>query len=195
MSDSSNNSLNENEVSVKTSKKKKPVKKVKTSKVSSNVNESSFNFEYLKKYGILVGCLIFIFLIACGVTFASRKSWNNGLSVQVAKILEASGEYKVCENVLINSGFSVSGGIYRVEKEGSANEYYAMILRVQTVYGPVPAVFLYEYGKDYSTFVGLPTIRGALQTQIIEVSRNSQIAYWENYIPNIILSSVVKEGE
>lgn len=182
--------------------KKKMEKESKEKKNSVSKEQTiSMSFEkmdltYLKKYGILVGVLTLLFLILVGVTLASRKAWIRGLSQNVDAVLnESYGEFSIENNIPVLSGFNVSGAIFKVSKASSASDYYAMILRVQTMYGPVPGVFLYEPGKTYSTFMGFTTINGNLEKQIYDVSKNSQISFWENKIPEIINASIKRDGE
>lgn len=186
--------MSSSKLSEKKLSKKKPVSKVVVENVVLSTDK--MDLTYLKKFGILVGVLTGIFIIIAGVTLASRRSWVKGLAINVDSVLNDSyGEFTVEENIPVLSGFNVSGAIYKVAKASSAYDYYAMILRVQTMYGPLPGVFLYEPGKDYSTFMGFTTVTGSVANQIYDVSKNSQIEFWEMKVPEIIDASLKKEGE
>ena len=80
---------------------------------------------------------------------------------------------------------TVSVSVYEAFSGNAENEMYALIVRVPTLYGPVPAVYIYS-NKNGAEFIGFSHIAGKTNFHIKENSENSQIEYWKNKIPAII---------
>ena len=64
---------------------------------------------------------------------------------------------------------------------------------MQTLYGPVPAVFLYN--KDGGAkLIGFAAISGRVKRLLQDDSSNPRISYWEAKIPEII-NDTLKDAE
>ena len=67
--------------------------------------------------------------------------------------------------------------------------YKAIILRIQTLYGPLPAVFIMDKEKNVQ-FVGFSSVHGIVAEQLINNSNSKRINYWKKKIPDILQDSL-----
>lgn len=139
----------------------------------------------LRDYGIFLGLLVFMFAVLFVLTIFSRKSWEDGLRSQVQNVLEREcpGEYFVEDFVSINSPLSTSAACYKVSSNNGANARYAVILRVATIYGPEPAVFLCN--DNSVAFIGFALSDLEVSKRIERAAEKSQLSYWSSELMRI----------
>ena len=143
----------------------------------------------LIKCGIFCGILAGFFAVLILFTLLGRNSWKNGLKKETAQVLEdnAIENIQLGNWIKIKTALTVSVSVYEAFSEDTENEMYAVIIRVPTLYGPVPAVYIYS-SKNGAKFVGFSHIAGKTNSRIKMNAENSQIEYWKNKIPAIINS-------
>ncbi|MBQ1832898.1 MAG: hypothetical protein II563_08485 [Treponema sp.] len=125
---------------------------------------------------VLLG-LLFLFV------FLSRQSWKDGISRQIENVLSKNGlEYEIAEADSIRSmagtnvvSFALSDGVN-----------HAAAVKMMTIYGPVPAVFIYNAENDRASFVDFAEPLSIAGDAVLDYAKNSQIPYWENRIPKIM---------
>lgn len=143
----------------------------------------------LIKCGIFCGILAGFFAVLVLFTLLGRNSWKNGLKKETSQVLKDNGieNIQLGNWVNIKTALTVSVSVYEAISENTENEMYAVIIRVPTLYGPVPAVYIYS-DKNGAQFIGFSHIAGKTNSHIKASSENSQIEYWKNKIP-VILNS------
>lgn len=146
----------------------------------------------LIKCGIFCGILAGFFAVLVLFTLLGRNSWKNGLKKETSQVLKDNGieNIQLGNWVKIKTALTVSVSVYEAiseNTENTENEMYAVIIRVPTLYGPVPAVYIYS-DKNGAQFIGFSHIAGKTNSHIKASSENSQIEYWKNKIP-VILNS------
>ncbi len=141
----------------------------------------------LVKCGIFCGILAGFFAVLVLFTLLGRNSWKNGLKKETAQVLKENGveNIELGNWVKIRSALTVSVSVYEAFGENSESEKYAVIVRVPTLYGPVPAVYVYS-APDSVEFIGFSHIAGKTNAHIKDNSINSQIEYWKNRIPAVV---------
>ncbi len=146
----------------------------------------------LKDYCIFIGFIVFFFCILLLLSLFSYKKWSNGLKNHVEEVLgrTSPGSYIVGDNIKIHSLFSVSAACYKVlpareENNIKVGNVYAVIMRVTTIYGPLPAVFIYD-DVNGTSFKGFSCLDEELEKHFEETLRNSQLQYWEKQIPKML---------
>ncbi len=152
-----------------------------------------FDAKYKKQliqYGIFVGMLFLVFFILMLATLAGRESWAYGLRGQVAEVLGRSDveiNFSLGQLEAVNSPFAVSLAAFPlIEDDGQQPAgRHAVIIRIPTLFGPVPAVYLYEEGQKTATFIGFATLNGRVAGIVEANARYTQIAYWGKRIPAI----------
>ncbi len=140
-----------------------------------------------KKFGVFASICFLLFVIVISFSFLAKKFWDEGLKKQTVDCLTeycADQNYTVQEYISAASGLSTSSAIYKLNRQNS----YAVIIRVMTMYGPLPAVFVCENGS--ARFITYLHIDSFSKKEIISSSENSQIVYWENRIPQIVEQSL-----
>ena len=60
-----------------------------------------------------------------------------------------------------------------------------MILRIQTLYGPLPGVFLID-AEENVEFVGFVSLHGRIAEQIKHNDKTTRIQFWKEKIPYIL---------
>lgn len=158
--------------------------------------------EYTKKFGansyklFLVKCAVFFIILSCFflilvlTTFLGRNFWKDGLKVEIQETLKINdfNDIEIGNWINLNTTINLTLSAYEAKKKGNDEVFFVIILRLPTLYGIVPAVFIST--KQKADFVGLADLRGSIETIIISNSINSQILFWENKIPNILQTSL-----
>lgn len=151
--------------------------------------------ELLRIYGIFSGILIFMLGIIIGAVKISERRRENKLRAAVVKVFSENteDERQIGKFIKIKSPASLNAALYEINDLRSASKDYALILRVQTLYGPVPAVFLYN--KDGGAkLIGFAAISGRIKRLLQDDSSNPRISYWEKRIPGIV-NDTLKDTE
>ncbi len=161
-----------------------------------NISQEEKNkiIEKLKIYGIFLGIIVFLFLISVLMIFASRSSWQKGLKNEVQTVLREKSltQYTVSDFIKIDSSISYSAAVFHLKSSTGSDKNYAVIVRINSLYGPLPAVFLYNKNRG-TEFVGLASVHGRIQ-KIFEESQSSiRLEYWNKKVPQIIQKAGIDE--
>jgi hypothetical protein len=155
--------------------------------------EKSSN-ELLKQYGILVGIIIGMFALLTVVIVLSENKWKNGLKDEIGRVLEEEepGEWIVGEYIGLKTPEALSASCFQVRRKDNGAKGYALMLRIETIYGPFPAVFLYN-DKAVARFVGIPGLHGRVLKMIGNGTNDAKVVFWIKRIPNIIKNAEQSE--
>lgn len=142
---------------------------------------------FFKNYGIFISILIVIFGILIYFSIISQKSWKNNLKTSIETVLNEIDEdsWTLGNNYKINNPLSLSSALYDAKNKKNGENYKAMIIRVQTFYGPLPAVFIIDKDNNV-TFKGYASLHGRVANQIKDNNSNKRINYWKEKIPTLI---------
>lgn len=142
---------------------------------------------FFKNYGIFVAILVVIFGILIYFSIISQKSWQTNLRTSVENFLNESEEnsWSLGNYYKINNPLSLSSALYDAKNKKNGENYKAVIIRVQTFYGPLPAVFIIDKDSNV-TFMGYASLHGRVSNQIKEINSNKHINYWKSKIPSLI---------
>jgi len=142
---------------------------------------------FFKNYGIVVAYLVIIFGILIYVTKVSQKSWQNNLKYTVQKVLNenSQNEWIVGNPVKIKNALSQSAACYDARNLRNGEMYKVVIIRIQTLYGPIPAVFIVDKNEEV-TFIAYSSVHGKVQLQLESNNNNRRVNYWKSKIPEII---------
>lgn len=141
----------------------------------------------LKEYGILAGAVTGIFALLIVFVVLSRNDWRNGLKEKIGTVLEEEepGEWIVGDYVGINAPAALSASCFQVRRRDSGAKGYVLMLRIETMYGPFPAVFVYSEKAD-ARFVGISGLHGRVRKQIGNGAGDAKINFWIKRIPDIV---------
>lgn len=142
-----------------------------------------------RTFAVFFGIIFGMTAILVVFTLVSRTSWETGLAYDVQSVLNeySDGEYTVGKYLHLQSAFSTSSAVYSLlKKDGNGQgRYYGVMVRIPSIVGPVPAVFVYSE-KDGVQFAGYAVDMGKVgAASAISVS-SGIMAYWERLIPEIV---------
>lgn len=167
-----------------------------TSATLSFLNLNALNLrtkELWRVYGIFTALLVVMLTAAGGAVKLSSAHWERGLRSVVEKTLSENTDFngKVGRFVRIKSPFSLSAALFELEPSLSDGADYAIVIRVQTMYGPFPAVFV--YGKESDTrFIGFASISGRVKRLLEDNDFDPRIRYWTAKVPAIMRTAVTR---
>lgn len=125
---------------------------------------------------VFTGIILAFFIILAGMVFAGKNNWDKGLRLAVEQVLPPS-EWQCAEAIPLNSNYSVSAACYKVSNiKSPSKKYFALVLRISTYFGPLPAVFLYQ--NDRASFEGIAYLNNSISKEFSENKFNRQLDYW-----------------
>lgn len=137
------------------------------------------------------GILLAFFLILTGLIFAGKKNWENGLRAAVEQVLPAS-EWQCGDMVPLKSNYSVSAACFKISNiKSPSKKYYALILRMSSYLGPLPAVFLFQ--DDRASFEGIAYLNNSVSKEFSQNKFNRQIDYWTDTASLIVKSALAAQ--
>lgn len=151
------------------------------------------NFSYkdfFKKYGFFVAIIVVVFGILIYTTKLSHKFWQSSLKTGIENVLEEAYPYEwvVGNSVPLENNLAANAACCEVRNRTSGRVYYAIMIRIGTFYGPLPAVFLYDNNESNPkvSFVGYSSLHGRIAEIEKSKSVDKRIDYWQKKIPEII---------
>jgi len=142
---------------------------------------------FFRNYGIVVAFLVILFGLLIYISKVSQKSWRNNLRTTTQTVLDEYNPDKwiVGNNIRIKNAFSQSAALYEVRNKKNGESYKTIIIRNQTLFGPIPAVFVID-NNGTVTFIGYSSVHGKIQNQLTNYNFNKRLSYWTDKIPEII---------
>lgn len=142
---------------------------------------------FFTNYGFFIGIIVVLFGILIYPIKLSQTAWQNNLQNTVENVLEENfpNTWTIENHNKIKNSFALNAACYEVRNRKDGNLYKAVIIRVQSYYGPIPAVFIVDK-NDNVDFVGFTALHGRISKQINANATNSRINYWKKKIPEII---------
>ncbi len=137
----------------------------------------------------------FLFIVFTGIIFLvliysvrlTQKNWNKNLQSVVQDVLdEKENDTWVIEgDCPINNPLSLSAACYDVRNKKNGEYYKAIIIRLQTFYGPIPGVFIMDKNKKVE-YKGYALLHGRIANQLTNFPNSRRVNYWSDRIPQII---------
>lgn len=145
------------------------------------------NKKFFRNYAFFVLILLVIFAILTYASILSRKSWTNNLSKSVQKVLNEYQEnvWTVEDGITIEKPIGVNCAAYNIKNNTDNSKAQAIIMRVTTFYGPLPAVFIYTQDKQ-AVFAGWSSLHGRIRLESQSSSSDKRLEYWSSKIPEIL---------
>lgn len=138
---------------------------------------------FFKNYGFFVLFITILFFLLFYTARISNKFWQRNLKNNVEIVLDEKdpncwsiGNYKS-----INLPITLNAACFEARNRITGELYNAVIIRVETLYGPVPAVFLIDNEKNVE-FAGYSSIHGRVADQLNRQNSNMNLFYWKNKI-------------
>jgi len=149
--------------------------------------------ELLRVYGIFTAMTIVMLTVTGAAVKLTSERWERGLRAAVEKTLAENADFdgKAGAFVRIKSPLALSAALFELEPPLSDGADYAIVIRVQTMYGPFPAVFV--YGKESGArFIGFASISGRVKRLLEDNDSDPRIRYWTAKVPAIMRTAVTR---
>lgn len=145
------------------------------------------NKEFFKNYAFFLVILLVIFGILSYSVVLSRKSWTKNLGVSVQKVLDEyePSVWNVEAPVNLKKPVSVNCAAYQIRNKTDGSVSKAVIVRITTFYGPLPAVYIYKEGQE-AQFIGYSSLHGRIKNQLVNNNSDKRREYWQAKIPDIL---------
>lgn len=140
----------------------------------------------LEQCGIFSGIIGTLLLLLSMFMILSRNSWENGLRAAVENVLP-SPEYFVGKEIPVarksNDAICFELSHNKDTERMPTSKQMALVMRITTYYGPLPAVFSYEGGQ--TRFEGIAYLKSSLKKEFLETENNRQMSFWLSTAKNI----------
>ncbi len=149
-----------------------------------------------KKLALHLAFFLVVVLVLFGIlvlmTFASRDVWDKGLQRRVSQTIDRlyPGEYVSGNKLVLQGPYATSVAAYELVpvSNQTIGPVYGIIVRIATLYGPLPAVYRYSTtaGAEFIGFAVFDSHIGK-EAAITESLRNSvQVSRWKKRIPMLL---------
>ena len=140
---------------------------------------------------VFTGIILAFFIILAGMIYAGKKNWETGLRLAVEQVL-APNEWQCGDAVPLNSSYNVSAACFKIANiKAPSKKSYALILRISTYFGPLPAVFLFQ--DDKAIFEGIAYFDNSVAKEFGQNQINRQIDYWTDTATLIVRKALAAQ--
>lgn len=152
---------------------------------------SEENKKLLIKTSILAGTFLVIFAILASSIILSRSFYQDGLRQNCQAVLDDvyPKSYKTGEYIDLKSGQNFSAACFKAKNlKNGESEYYVVIVRIASITGAVPAVYLYSK-RTGTMFVSYAIENGKAANVMDAEFSSAGILYWQNRIEGMLTKS------
>lgn len=150
------------------------------------MNKISYKAFFIN-YGIFTLIIaIFIGLLIYPIK-AGQKAWNKQLKSSIEFVLDEKepNAWTVEKPIKIKNPFCLSAVCFETRNRKTGEMYKALMIRIQSFYGPLPAVFTVDKNNNVE-LVGFASMHGRIFNQTNTININKRLEYWKTKIPEII---------
>lgn len=152
---------------------------------------SEENKKLLIKTSILAGTFLVIFAILASSIILSRSFYQDGLRQNCQAVLDDvyPKSYKTGEYIDLKSGQNFSAACFKAKNlKNGESEYYVVIVRIASITGAVPAVYLYSK-RTGTMFVSYAIENGKAANVMDAEFSSASILYWQSRIEGMLTKS------
>lgn len=150
--------------------------------------EESFTYkEFFKNYGLFLALITIIFFILFYSVYFARKPWQKHLKTQVENVMDEyeSNSWNIENNKKINNPFCLNAVCYDAHYRKTGELYSIILIRIQTFYGPIGAVFTMDQNNNVN-FIGYSSLHGRIANRLNNETADKRLNYWKRKIPEIL---------
>lgn len=138
-------------------------------------------------YAIFVLIAAFVFGILIYVIKVSQKSWDNNLKKVVEYSLEESepDKWDVGQAIRIKNPLTTGAACFELRNKKSGETCKAVIIRVQTFYGPHAGIYIVENTGNV-VFKGYSSLHGRCAAQLTNSFNGRRVEYWSKRISEMM---------
>lgn len=134
---------------------------------------------------VLISAVVFLLLVY--TVKVSQKYWDKNLKVTVQNFLDENEEdtWLVESACRINNPLITSAACYDTKNKKNGEYYKAVIIRIQTFYGPTLGIFVGDKNNNFD-FKGYALLHGRIEKKLNTHSASRRVEYWKMRLPDII---------
>jgi len=151
---------------------------------------------FFKNYSIFLGIIVLVMGILIYSIVLSHKSWDNNLKISVERVLDdyEPNQWSVLAVKKIKNPLSMSAACYEARSRKTGQLYDLVIVRIETFYGPVPALYLCD-SENNVTFIGFSSLHGRIEKILKSSSTDKRIEFWRKKIPYLLDKDIKVQKE
>ena len=134
-------------------------------------------------YAIFVLIASAVFGILIYIIKVSQKSWDKNLKAAVEYTLSESepDTWEIGKSIKISNPLSAGAACYDARNKKSGENVKAVIIRIQTFYGPHCGVFIVQNDGKVD-FKGYSSLHGRVAEQLKSSYKGHRVEYWSKRI-------------
>lgn len=138
-------------------------------------------------YAIFVLIAAALFGILIYVIKVSQKAWDKNLRYAVEYTLAESepDTWEIGSAIRIANPLSVGAACFDARNKKSGEMVKAVIVRIQTFYGPHCGVFIVQ-PNNVAEFKGYSSLHGRIANQLKNSYSGRRVEYWSKRIPEML---------
>lgn len=138
-------------------------------------------------YAVFALIVAFIFGILVYLSTISQKVWDKNLKAAIVYSLEEfePDTWEIGSVVRIKNPLSSGSACYEAHNKKSGENCKAVIIRIQTFYGPQCGIYIIGSNNDI-TFKGYSSLHGRVANQLKNAYAGRRIEYWNNRIKEML---------
>ncbi len=145
----------------------------------------------LRSYALFLGIVLFMAGILAIFSVFSHETWKSSFVSDVQTVLDKKwqGRFLVRDFFEIDGTLSTSSAFYALsDSKSDSKKACAAIVRIPSLSGPVPAVFVIFEGDEKASFAGYALDLGNAETVLDERISKGILSYWEKLLPRVVIS-------
>ena len=151
--------------------------------MKQTISYKTFFLNYL--IFILISAVIFLLLVYS--VKISQSKWDANLKQTIENLLEEEEpDTWIVETAnRIKNPLVTSAACYDTRNKKNGEYYKSIILRIQTLYGPVCGIFIVDKNNNVE-FKGFAALHGRVAELLYKNTFSKRIDYWRMRIPDMI---------
>ena len=138
-------------------------------------------------YAVFILCAAFVFGILAYISTVSQKAWDKNLKAAVVSSMEEfePDTWEIGSSIKFENPLSSSAACFEAHNKKSGENCKAVIIRLQTFYGPQCGIYIIGSQNDIS-FKGYSSLHGRVANQLKNSFSGRRIEYWNNRIEEML---------
>ena len=138
-------------------------------------------------YAIFVLIAAFVTGILIYIIKVSQSSWDKNLKASVEYTLGENepDTWEIGKAIRINNPLTDAAAAFEARNKKSGENCKAIIIRIQTFYGPQSGVYIIDSNKNV-TFKGFSSVHGRCANQLVSSHNGRRVEYWKMRISGLL---------
>lgn len=138
-------------------------------------------------YAVFALIVVLVFGILTYLSTISQKAWDKNLKAAVVYALEEfePDTWEIGSTIRIENPLSSGSACYEAHNKKSGENCKAVIIRLQTFYGPQCGIYIIGSQNNIS-FKGYSSLHGRVARQLTNSTSGRRVEYWNNRIEEML---------